>query len=150
MRCNINVGWKTYLPEILVHMGGYQGHLDPDQALPAKFKDKNFSIQPSEYVKDIFKQANRARPTAPSLVLNKYKMDGTKSPSMDGLNPPGRPEDLENINEYCKKSTNPKDPLLNFLRFNVASPKAAPTMGEFNNLSAPLFMDVDPKIINIH
>ena len=129
-------------------MGGYQSHLNPEKALSDKFKDKNYSVQPSEYVKDIFSLVNSQWPIAPSLVLDKYKMDGTKSPSMDGLTPPGRPEDLEKINEYCKNSKNPKDPLLAFLRYNVASPKAAPTMGEFNNLSAPLFMDVDPKIIN--
>ena len=148
MRCDHNVCWKAYLPEILIHLGAYQSHLDPKKTITDRFKDKNYSVQPAEYVKDIFNLANRSQPIAPSLVLNKYKMDGTKSPSMDGLSPPGRPKDLENIGEYCKASKNPKDPLLNFLKFNVASPKAAPTMGEFNNLSAPMFMDVDPKIVN--
>ena len=115
--------------------------MDPSKALPAKFEHKNYVLHPEKFVEDIYELQNRSVPLAPNLTIKK-DLDGTKSPSYDGI-PGPTPQQAKNICAAMDKDHK----LTGNLKYNVFSPKPAPTIGEFNTLSAPLFMDVDPKII---
>ena len=142
MRCDTHINWKCHLPEALIHLGSYQGHMDPEKTMHSQYEHPNYTVHPSKYVKDIFDLDNRSEPIAPSLVLKK-DLDGTKSPSNQGVPRPSN-DVLNNIQKAIGKDKNAHFQLSK----NLFSPDAAPTMGEFNNMSAPLFMDVDPKVVN--
>ena len=129
------------MPEILIHLGAYQGHINPDKAIPARFEHKNYKCHPTKFAEDIYDLDGRSVPLAPNLVLRK-DLDGTKAPSFDGIEKP-RPEHLANIPQAAKDKE-----VKRILSNNVFSPRAQPTMGEFNNITAPFFVDVDPKIVN--
>ena len=59
MRCDTHINWKCHLPEVLIHLGSYQGHMDPEKTLTSYYEHPNFKVHPSKYVKDIFDISNR-------------------------------------------------------------------------------------------
>ena len=138
MRCGTHINWKSHLPECLIHLGAYQSHLNPDKTIP---KNAMYKIQPAEYVEDIFINPAAIKSAAPALQL-KSNLDGTRTPSNAGLFRPAKEEVLNDIAAHIDQDKN-----LNInLSKNLFSNQAAPTMGQFNNLSAPLFMEYDPKV----
>ena len=119
--------------------------MDPTKTIDSGSKNRIKSLQ---FASDIVELKDRDTPVAPALCFKK-NLDGTNTPSKQG-NEDHRVYVLgDDVQKDMRNNFPEKDSEeLRNLRYNLESPRVAPTVGEFNNTSAPLFLEYDPRIKN--
>ena len=124
--------------------------MNPVQTIGHQYEADKFFMKPAPVVSDIVNLENRPIPISPALCL-KDDLDGTNTPSAQNYNQFSVEKlDQSILNEFQDKFPATKSPQLSKLLQNVMSAKTAPIIGEFENLTAPLFIDVDPNVKNAY
>ena len=138
--------WSRNAPSILFQLGALQSFMPQDESIDGKlFSNGQFEYklgqQCNPAVKDIFKRHEdsevTSKPVAPALLMRPENLDGTSAPSYEAAEKSTSIRNVNNItdNEHAER-----------MQYRFKSPRNQPRVGELNNGTAPLYVNVDPRV----